>query len=92
MKLPKLTKWDKLEITWQDASVDNCVTDSAKFLRELKPCIRRTLGYYIGTKNNCVCIAETDDRDADVWDVTPQDCERINTIPIGMILALKVLQ
>ena len=71
MKLPKLTKWDKLEITWQDASVDNCVTDSAKFLRELKPCIRRTLGYYIGTKNNCVCI---------------------NTIPLGMILALKVLQ
>lgn len=92
MKQPKLKKWDKLEIVWNDASVDNTATDTDKFFKEFKPCVRRTLGYYVGTRENYICICETDDREADVWDVTPQDCERINAIPFGMITELNILQ
>jgi hypothetical protein len=90
MKTPKLKKWDKLEVTWHDASVESA-TDSDKFIKNYQRCIRRTLGYYVGSKLDTLFITETDDRDADVWDVTPQDCERINAIPWGMCIEVKVL-
>jgi len=91
MKLPKLQKWAKLEITWRDASVDSGANNAERFIRDYRHCTRRTLGYYLGNKLDTIFIAETDDRDADVWDVTPQDCERLNALPLGMITEIKVL-
>ena len=91
MKLPKIAKWSKCEVVWMDATVTN-ETDSIKFKRSYNPCIRHTLGYYVGTKYNNAFFAETDDREADVWNVVAQDCDRIQAIPVGMITQLSVLK
>jgi hypothetical protein len=91
MKPPKLKKWDKLEVTWIDAHVDNGSVNTESFLRDFKPCIRKSLGYFVGTRLETLFICETDDREADVWDVLPQDCERLNSLPFGMIAEIKIL-
>ena len=90
-KLPKLVKFDRLEVIWEDAQVTDGGLNVAKYVAEYKACIRKTLGYYIGTKGNTILIAETDDRLAGNWDGADQDVERVNAIPWGMITELNVL-
>src|ERR1035438_1733563 len=91
MKVPKLTKFDKLEVVWEDAQVTDGGLNIARYLRDFKPCIRKTLGYFIGSISNNILIAETDDREANNWYNEPSDVERVNSIPIGMIQNITVL-
>ena len=91
MKLPKLRKWDKLEITWTDAQSADGGYGADEYVRRYTRCVRRTLGYYLGCKDSTIFIAETDDRNSGNWYNEPQDCERINAIPYGMIDSVAIL-
>ena len=90
-KIPKLTQFDKLCVTWEDAQVTDGGLSISKYLKEYKPCIRKTLGFFIGAKANTLFIAETDDREAGNWFNEALDVERVNAVPFGMITEIKVL-
>jgi hypothetical protein len=90
-RLPKLAKFDRIEIVWEDAQVTDGGLNVEMFLKEFTVCVRKTLGYYVGTRGNTVLIAETDDRLAGNWFNVHQDVERINAIPVGMITKINVL-
>ena len=90
-KLPQLVQFARLEVVWNDAQVTEGGLNIAVYLKEYKTCVRKTLGYYIGTKEDTILIAETDDRLAGNWHNEPLDVERINAIPVGMITELNVL-
>lgn len=79
-------RWDILEIEWYDAMGDSETADGAKYVAEFKPCIRRTLGYYLGDRLDYVFICETDDRDAQT---APSNVERINAIYKPMVKSVK---
>ncbi len=85
MKLPSYKRWDKLEVEWEDARVTDGGCDPDTYLREFKPCLRRTVGYYIGRRDNVLFITETDDRDSGSFNTVQQVADRINEIPFGMI-------
>lgn len=85
MRLPNYKRWDKLEVEWEDALVADGGYDPDKYIKDFVPCIRRTLGYYIGRRKTVLFIAETDDRASGTFNGSPQDSERINAIPFGMI-------
>ena len=91
-KQPKLVKFDRLEVVWEDAQVTDGGLNIDNYVKDYSPCIRKTLGYYIGTKGNTILIAETDDRLAGNWDGANQDVERVNAIPWGMVTELIVLK
>jgi len=91
MKQSKFKIGDKLLVVWHDAQVADGGFNPAKYIKEYKPCIRKTLGFYIGQKDGVLFIAETDDREAGNWCDEPQDFERVNALPLCMIKELKVL-
>ncbi len=91
VKVPKLTRFDRLEVTWEDAQVTDGGLNIVRYLKDFKPCIRKTLGYFIGSVFDNLLIAETDDRNANNWFNEPSDVERINSIPTGMIREIKIL-
>jgi hypothetical protein len=90
-KIPKLVQFDRLCITWEDAQVTEGGLSITEYLKEYKPCIRRTLGFYVGTKSNAIFIAETDDRLANNFWEKPLDVERVNAIPLSMVTEIEKL-
>ena len=90
-KLPRLKKFNKVCVTWQDAQVSDGGFSIEEYLGLHKQCIRATLGFYIGTKFNCILICETDDRLANNWCEKTLEIERVNSIPIGMCIKIEVL-
>jgi len=92
MRIPKgLKRFSRVEIVWEDAQVTDGGLNVELFIKEFKVCTRRTLGYYLSTTRNTILIAETDDRLAGNWFNVHQDVERVNSIPLGMIVELNVL-
>ena len=80
-------RWDVVEVEWYDAIVESGNSDGSKYLKDFKPCIRRTLGYWLGERIDYVFVCETDDRDAQTQ---PDDVERINAIYRPMIKSIKL--
>lgn len=72
---------------WTDAWVSSDSHKVEDFISNYPSCIRATLGYYLGENNGYVFIAETDDRLSN----TDADVERINAIPVKMVLEMNSL-
>ena len=91
MAKSKLVKWQILCVTWEDAygAMEAIPTD--RYLLDYIPCVRKTLGFYLGETNGTggrIFIAETDDREAN----TPEDADRVTVIPTGMIRKIQILK
>ena len=86
MKFPGLEKWDLVEVVWNDAFVDSGALNSDDFVNYYNGCVRRTLGYFLGFKDERVFIAETNDLGVPTGD--GNDCERITVIPFESVVHL----
>lgn len=90
-KSTKLKRWNRIEVEWNDARVSDGGYDPDHYIRDYTPCVRRTVGYFLGWRLGTLFIGETDDRDSGTFNGVPLQCERINEIPEGMIRSIKLL-
>lgn len=77
--------WQLVTIEWEDIYVDRSAYIAKAYIEAYKPCVRRTAGYYLGSKNGRCFVTETDDRKANLMD---SDCEGITAIPHSVILSI----
>ena len=77
----EIEKWTHVAVTWEDAMVDSGPHNSDEFVRNFRPCVRRSSGYVIGYTDRHIFVATTDDRDSNV----SQDCEDVTVIPIAYV-------
>ena len=83
-KLPEsIEKWAHVAVTWEDAMTSGGASNSETFVRDFKPCIRKSTGYVIGYNENYIFLASTDDRDNNFDQ--GDDCEDITVIPLAYV-------
>ncbi len=85
----KPKQFEPVSVTWLDASRWNEQQKADKLTEVYKPCIRKTIGWYIGETDDVLLVATEDDRNANLGE---DDCDGINAIPHGMIRTLVILE
>ena len=85
-RIKSLKKWDLVSVEWEDVFCRFGAQHSSLYIEAYEPCIRKTAGYYLGSKAGRIFIAETDDRTAGVDDC---DCESVTTLPLAYIIKIQ---
>jgi len=76
-----LSLYTPICVTWTDVQVTDGPHDPDDFMANFRACERRTLGFYLGSKDRHLFMCETDDRD----NQCDYKVERINQIPLAYI-------
>lgn len=82
--------FDVVIVTWLDAYTEaSSQYGSAKeALEAYRPCVRKTIGYFVGMTKQVVAVATDDDRS---FDARLQNCGGISYIPRNIVQEIKVV-
>jgi hypothetical protein len=87
-QFPKLRKFAPVVVTWLDATTDVVDVKSASAIEDDHPCVRRSIGWWVGVGEHNVIIAMERDKPRDKDDT---DCGGIGRIPRGMVTDIQPL-
>jgi hypothetical protein len=88
--LKRLKPWQVLVVTWKDFhSMQGSFRGSQFFDESFSPCIRKTVGFYVGQNDEWLTVASTDDRNAGTG---VNDIEDLTVFIIAGIVDIQVLE
>jgi hypothetical protein len=80
-----IAKWSHVSVKWEDAYEDTTAYNSDKFIDEYSPCLRHSIGWFLGTDGLRIFLTTTKDDEAQLED--GEDCEGVTVLPVSMILS-----
>jgi hypothetical protein len=91
--LRSLRKWEAIHIEWVDIYSDDGASAAKKWVEEFKPCVRKSIGYFLGMREidgiTWLFVCNTDDRSAEREDGAEKpDAEHFNAFPVAVIVSL----
>jgi hypothetical protein len=79
--------WDVVAVSWIDAVTRHGAHNAKQYVKEYKPVLRRSIGYFIAKSGGHIHISATDDRPSKEYD----NVDEVTSIPMGMVVEVTLL-